>query len=222
MYKEFFNMIKKNSPNQAIVIDAVVGAGKTVYMEMLSKEMKIPCFQEPVQDNPILDRFYHDRKRYSFPLQIFFLNRRFRMLKEAAELGKPTLMDRSIYGDMIFAKRLYEEGNMDKDEYMLYCDLLINMLEHVEAPKLMIYLKIDTDSAIGRIQKRGRDYEQIVERAYWETLNREYESYFAEYNLSPLLVIEAAKYDIVENPKDKEEVLKIINQKLNEIESLKG
>lgn len=222
MYKEFFNMIKKNSPNQAIVIDAVVGAGKTVYMEMLSKEMKIPCFQEPVQDNPILDRFYHDRKRYSFPLQIFFLNRRFRMLKEAAELGKPTLMDRSIYGDMIFAKLLYEEGNMDKDEYMLYCDLLINMLEHVEAPKLMIYLKIDTDSAIGRIQKRGRDYEQIVERAYWETLSREYESYFAEYNLSPLLVIEAAKYDIVENPKDKEEVLKIINQKLNEIESLKG
>lgn len=217
MYKEFFNMIKKNNPNETIVIDAVVGAGKTVYMEMLSEEMKIPCFQEPVQDNPILDKFYHDRKRYSFPLQIFFLNRRFQMLKQASALGKPTLMDRSIYGDMIFAKLLYEEGNMDKDEYLLYRDLLTNMLDHVDAPKLMIYLKIDTDSAIERIRKRGRDYEQIVERAYWENLNREYESYFQEYNLSPLLVIDAAKYDIMENPNDKKEVIKIIKQKIVEI-----
>jgi deoxyadenosine/deoxycytidine kinase len=211
-------MIKKNCQNETIVIDAVVGAGKTVYVDILSKEMNIPCFHEPVQDNPILDKFYHDRKRYSFPLQIFFLNRRFQMLKQASELGKPTLMDRSIYGDMIFAKLLYEEGNMDKDEYNLYRELLVNMLDHVEAPKLMIYLKIDTDSAIGRIKKRGRDYEQIVEREYWEQLNREYENYFLEYNLSPLLVIDAAKYDIIANPKDKEDVFKIIRQKLDEID----
>jgi deoxyadenosine/deoxycytidine kinase len=210
-------MIKKNNPNETIVIDAVVGAGKSVYMEMLSEEMNIPCFREPVQDNPILDKFYHDRKRYSFPLQIFFLNRRFQMLKQASAIGKPTFMDRSIYGDMIFAKLLYEEGNMDKDEYLLYRDLLTNMLDHVAAPKLMIYLKIDTDSAIERIKKRGRDYEQIVERAYWENLNREYESYFSEYNLSPLLEIDAAKYDIVENPKDKKEVLDIIRKKITEI-----
>lgn len=221
MYKEFFNMIKKNKPNETIVIDAVVGAGKTVYMEMLSEEMKIPCFQEPVQDNPLLDKFYYDRKRYSFPLQIYFLNRRFEMLKQAAQLGKPTLMDRSIYGDMIFAKLLYDEGNMEKDEYLLYRDLLTNMLDHVEAPKLMIYLKIDTDSAIERIKKRGRDYEQIVEREYWERLNKEYEDYFSEYNLSPLLVIDAAKYDIVENPNDRKEVLQIIQQKIAEIDSSK-
>lgn len=214
-------MIKKNNPNETIVIDAVVGAGKSVYMEMLSEEMKIPCFKEPVQDNPILDKFYHDRKRYSFPLQIFFLNRRFEMLKQASEVGKPTLMDRSIYGDMIFAKLLHEEGNMDRDEYILYRDLLTNMLDHVEAPKLMIYLKIDTDSAIERIKKRGRDYEQIVERDYWEKLNREYESYFLEYNLSPLLVIDAAKYDIVENEKDKKEVLEIICNKIKELDSFK-
>lgn len=212
MYKEFFNMIKKNKPNETIVIDAVVGAGKTSYMEMLSEEMKIPCFQEPVQENPLLDKFYYDRKRYAFPLQIYFLNRRFEMLKQASESGEPSLMDRSIYGDMIFAKMLYEEGDMEKDEFILYRDLLTNMLDHVEAPKLMIYLKIDTDSAIERIKKRGRDYEQIVERDYWENLNKEYEDYFSNYNLSPLLVIEAAKYDIVENLKDREKVLQIIRQ----------
>lgn len=212
MYKEFFNMIKKNKPNETIIIDAVVGAGKTSYMEMLSEEMNIPCFQEPVQENPLLNKFYYDRKRYAFPLQIYFLNRRFEMLKQASEAGEPRLMDRSIYGDMIFAKLLYEEGNMEKDEFILYRDLLTNMLDHVQAPKLMIYLKIDTDSAIERIKKRGRDYEQIVERDYWENLNKEYEDYFSNYNLSPLLVIEAAKYDIVGNLKDREEVLHIIRQ----------
>lgn len=205
-------MIKKNKPNETIVIDAVVGAGKTSYMEMLSEEMKIPCFQEPVQENPLLDKFYYDRKRYAFPLQIYFLNRRFEMLKQASESGEPSLMDRSIYGDMIFAKMLYEEGDMEKDEFILYRDLLTNMLDHVEAPKLMIYLKIDTDSAIERIKKRGRDYEQIVERDYWENLNKEYEDYFSNYSLSPLLVIEAAKYDIVGNLKDREKVLQIIRQ----------
>lgn len=205
-------MIKKNKPNETIVIDAVVGAGKTSYMEMLSEEMKIPCFQEPVQENPLLDKFYYDRKRYAFPLQIYFLNRRFEMLKQASEAGEPSLMDRSIYGDMIFAKMLYEKGDMEKDEFILYRDLLTNMLDHVEAPKLMIYLKIDTDSAIERIKKRGRDYEQIVERDYWENLNKEYEDYFSNYNLSPLLVIEAAKYDIVGNLKDREKVLQIIRQ----------
>ena len=214
MYKEFFNMIKKNKPNETIVIDAVVGAGKTSYMEMLSEEMKIPCFQEPVQENPLLDKFYYDRKRYAFPLQIYFLNRRFEMLKQASEAGEPSLMDRSIYGDMIFAKMLYEEGDMEKDEFILYRDLLTNMLDHVEAPKLMIYLKIDTDSAIERIKKRGRDYEQIVERDYWENLNKEYEDYFSNYSLSPLLVIEAAKYDIVGNLKDREKVLQIIRQEM--------
>ncbi|SHM07205.1 Deoxyadenosine/deoxycytidine kinase [Anaerosporobacter mobilis DSM 15930] len=205
-------MIKKNKPNETIVIDAVVGAGKTSYMEMLSEEMKIPCFQEPVQENPLLDKFYYDRKRYAFPLQIYFLNRRFEMLKQASESGEPSLMDRSIYGDMIFAKMLYEKGDMEKDEFILYRDLLTNMLDHVEAPKLMIYLKIDTDSAIERIKKRGRDYEQIVERDYWENLNKEYEDYFSNYNLSPLLVIEAAKYDIVGNLKDREKVLQIIRE----------
>lgn len=212
MYKEFFNMIKKNKPNETIVIDAVVGAGKTSYMEMLSEEMKIPCFQEPVQENLLLDKFYYDRKRYAFPLQIYFLNRRFEMLKQASEAREPSLMDRSIYGDMIFAKMLYEKGDMEKDEFILYRDLLTNMLDHVEAPKLMIYLKIDTDSAIERIKKRGRDYEQIVERDYWENLNKEYEDYFSNYNLSSLLVIEAAKYDIVGNLKDREKVLQIIRE----------
>lgn len=214
-------MIKKNNPNETIVIDAVVGAGKTMYMEMLSEALNVPCFEEPVLNNPLLDKFYYDRKKYAFPLQIFFLNRRFEMLKKAAAEERSTIMDRSIYGDMIFAKLLHDEGNMGEDEFQLYRELLANMLDHVAAPKLMIYLKIDTDTAIARIQKRGRDYEQIVERAYWENLNKEYDAYFSAYNLSPLLIIDAAAYDIVENEADRRVVLQMILDKLKEVEENK-
>ncbi len=216
MYKEFFNMIKKNNPNELIIVDGVVGSGKTTFMNLLKEELSLPGFEEPVTDNPLLEKFYHDRKRYSFPLQVFFLNRRFRMLKDAGENLTASVMDRSIYGDVIFAKLLHEGGDMEKDEFDLYQELLVNMLDHIESPKLMIYLKCDVDTAISRIEKRGRDYEQIVERDYWERLNREYEDYFKEYNLSKLLVIDVKNYDLLENEKDRKEVMDLVKKTISE------
>ena len=216
MYKEFFNMIKKNNPNELIIVDGVVGSGKTTFMNLLKEELSLPGFEEPVTDNPLLEKFYHDRKRYSFPLQVFFLNRRFRMLKDAGENLTASVMDRSIYGDVIFAKLLHEGGDMEKDEFDLYQELLVNMLDHIESPKLMIYLKCDVDTAIRRIEKRGRDYEQIVERDYWERLNREYEDYFKEYNLSKLLVIDVKNYDLLENEKDRKEVMDLVKKTISE------
>ncbi len=216
MYKEFFNMIKKNNPNELIIVDGVVGSGKTTFMNLLKEELSLPGFEEPVTDNPLLEKFYHDRKRYSFPLQVFFLNRRFRMLKDAGENLTASVMDRSIYGDVIFAKLLHEGGDMEKDEFDLYQELLVNMLDHIESPKLMIYLKCDVDTAIRRIEKRGRDYEQIVERDYWERLNREYEDYFKEYNLSKLLVIDVKNYDLLENEKNRKEVMDLVKKAISE------
>lgn len=217
MYKEFFNMIKKNNPNELIIVDGVVGSGKTTFMNLLKEELSLPGFEEPVTDNPLLEKFYHDRKRYSFPLQVFFLNRRFRMLKDAGANLTASVMDRSIYGDVIFAKLLHEGGDMEKDEFDLYQELLINMLDHIESPKLMIYLKCDVDTAIRRIEKRGRDYEQIVERDYWERLNKEYEAYFKEYNLSKLLVIDVKNYDLLENEKDRKEVMNLVKKAITEL-----
>lgn len=209
MYKEFFKMIKKNRQNEMIIVDGVVGSGKTTLMNILREELKLDGFEEPVTDNPILGKFYHDRQRYAFPLQIFFLNRRFRVLKEAQEKNEACIMDRSIYGDVIFAKLLHDGGDMDKDEFSLYQDLLANMLDHIEAPRLMIYLHCDVDTAIERIRKRGRDYEQIVERDYWERLNSEYEEYFKAYDLSPILIIEAKDYDL-ESDEDRDKVVEMI------------
>lgn len=209
-------MIKKNNPNELIIVDGVVGSGKTTFMNLLKEELSLPGFEEPVTDNPLLEKFYHDRKRYSFPLQVFFLNRRFRMLKDAGENLTASVMDRSIYGDVIFAKLLHEGGDMEKDEFDLYQELLVNMLDHIESPKLMIYLKCDVDTAIRRIEKRGRDYEQIVERDYWERLNKEYEDYFKEYNLSKLLVIDVKNYDLLENEKDRKEVMDLVKKAISE------
>lgn len=222
-YKEMLKHVgdggnKAMEQNNSIIIDAVVGAGKSALMKLLEETRGFKSYPEPVINNPLLDAFYHDRQRYSFPLQIFFLNKRFKHIKEASHFGN-TIMDRSIYGDAIFSKLLHDNNEMSTVEFDLYCELLQNMLEHVQKPKLMIYLEISTDGAIKRINRRGRPYELIVEREYWEHLNNEYRSYFSQYDISPLLTINVDELDFVENEKDKAYVLSLIDNKLNEIEN---
>lgn len=198
-----------------ICIEGVVGVGKSSLMDVISKE-GYAQFEEPVVDNPILEKYYYDRKRWSFPLQVFFLNRRFEHIKEASKV-KNSVLDRSIYGDAIFARMLYLSEDMSKEEYALYEELLENMLEHVHRPKLMIYLECSVDVAMSRIEKRGRDYEQIVEREYWTQLNNEYRAYFDQYSLSPMLKINVDHLDFENNQDDQEYVLALFREKLNEI-----
>lgn len=220
-YKQFFDLILKTRRDEtimdSIIVDGPVGVGKTSLMEILIKEFGYQAFLEPVTDNPLLDKFYYDRKRYAFPLQIFFLNRRFAMLKEAVGV-KRSIMDRSIYGDVIFARLLNQGGDMDQEEYDLYEELLANMLEHVQAPKLMIYLQTSVDDMVRKIKKRGRAYEQVVEREYWENLDTEYEKYFQSYNISPILIINVEGLDFVGNEEHRQKVIKLIKDKLETLE----
>lgn len=201
-----------------IVIDGVVGAGKSTLANILVKERGLVLFEEPVVNNPILEKFYHARQRYSFSLQVFFLNQRFRHIKEASKLSHAVL-DRSIYGDVIFARMIHDSGEMTTEEFNLYIDLFENMIEHCKPPKLMVYLEISVDEAIQRIQKRGREYEQIVEREYWERLNRYYRDYFRQYSCSPLLKINVDRLDFENNESDRKYVLSLIDRKLSEIEN---
>lgn len=216
-YREILKNTMKDEVYDMIVIEGVVGVGKSSLMMILAQE-GYQMFEEPVIDNPILDKFYHDRTRYSFPLQVFFLNKRFEHIKKAKNVAK-AVMDRSIYGDAIFAKMLYLNGEMSEEEFAIYAELLQNMLEHVARPKLMVYLEIGVDEAMNRIRKRGRDYEQIVERAYWQKLNDEYTQYFNQYELSPMIKIPVDHLDFEANDADREEVLGLIRKKLKEIES---
>lgn len=124
------------------------------------------------------------------------------------------VMDRSIYGDVIFAKMLMESGEMSKEEFELYIELFENMLEHCHPPKLMVYLEVSVDEAINRINKRGRDYEKIVERDYWERLNKNYQEYFGQYSISPILKINVDNINFESNPEDREYIINLIKSHL--------
>ncbi|MBK2402974.1 deoxynucleoside kinase [Erysipelothrix rhusiopathiae] len=214
-YSDILNYVSRKEVYDMIVIEGVVGVGKSSLMRILGQE-GYEEFEEPVVDNPVLDKFYHDRCRYSFPLQVFFLNKRFEHIKQAKDVSK-AVMDRSIYGDAIFARMLNLSGEMSDEEFQIYSELLQNMLEHVHVPKLMVYLEISVDEAMNRIKKRGRDYELIVEREYWEKLNREYSNYFDNYDLSPMLKINVDHLDFENNEADRIYVLKLINEALLEL-----
>lgn len=214
-YTNFFKKakLKEDIMKGTICVDGVVGVGKSSLGNLLAERYNITIYNEPVVDNPILDKFYYDKKRWSFPLQIFFLNKRFKMIKNASKLDG-CVMDRSIYGDVIFSKMLVHDGHMTKEEFELYEELLYNMLEHVEKPRLMIYLETSVENAIKKIKKRGREYEQIVPYEYWEHLDKNYREYFENYNLSDIIKINVDEIDFVNNEKDREYIFKLIDEKL--------
>ena len=200
-----------------LIIEGVVGVGKSSLMNILVKE-GFTAFHEPVLDNPILDKFYQDRKRYAFPLQVYFLTKRFEHLQAAAKIPN-AVMDRSIYGDGIFALMHKEAGTMEAEEYGIYAQLHEVILEEVKKPTLLVYLQVSADVAMKRIQKRGRDYEQAVERNYWEKLNEKYEASFSTYHASAILTINVDHLDFEASVDDRLYILMRIREALA---SLKG
>ena len=187
-------------------IAGVVGVGKSSLTNLIWNKWKFVPFREPVFDNPLLDKFYYDKKRYAFPLQVFFLNKRFEMCKKSLEYGS-SVMDRSIIEDTIFAKMLRDSGDMDPYEYQIYRELFINMMEHVVQPDLMVYLKVQPEEAVRRIRKRGREYEVKNDTDYWYTLSQNYNEFFYDYNWSKLLTIDCDDLDFVNNQNDQDYIL---------------
>jgi deoxyadenosine/deoxycytidine kinase len=217
-YQQLLSQLRKSEGDgwKMITIDGVVGVGKTTLMDIMVKEFGYTPFIEPVVNNPILDKFYHDRERYSFPLQVFFLNERFKHIKDASKLDKAVL-DRSIYGDVIFAKMLRDNKEMSEEEFAIYVDLFHNMIQHCEPPALMIYLEISTEEAIRRIHKRGRTFEIETENAYWERLNKEYRNYFKAYDASPIVKVNVDNLDFENNPKDRAYMISLIREAMQSL-----
>ncbi len=178
-----------------IIIDGVVGAGKSTLSEKVSKKLNIPVFYELTNDTTtnLLEEFYKDKKRWSFTLQIHFLNERFRMIKEIHKNGGG-ILDRSIFGDRIFAQMLNEDGWMTNDEFETYSTLLDNMLQHAKKPDLLVYIDCDLDTAVERIGIRGREMEQSVDEVYWKRLNEKYTNWYHNYEISPKFSVEAKSY----------------------------
>lgn len=202
-----------------IVLAGMIGAGKSTYTTMISKELNSEAFYEAVEENPILEKFYEDPRRWAFSLQIFFLNTRFKSIKQALT-HKHNVLDRSIYEDALFTRINYEQGNMSEAEMVLYTDLLDNMMEEIKGmpkkgPDLLIYLRGSLDTHLDRIAKRGRPYEQVDLHPelldYYQTLHGQYDTWFNTYDKSPTLVINIDEVDI-ERPEDRAFVMKKIHE----------
>lgn len=204
-----------------IIFSGMIGSGKTTYTQRLADELGTQPFFESVEDNPILDRYYSDPDKYGFMLQIYFLNKRFRAIKDAYA-DDNNVLDRSIYEDQLFTYVNTLNGNISKEEYAIYVDLLDHMMDEIDAlpknaPDLLIYLDGPFDHILSNIEKRGRDYEQIdgePERlAYYKQLHTLYGEWFDDYDKSAKLRINASDYDINKD-EDWEAVFALIKEKM--------
>jgi deoxyadenosine/deoxycytidine kinase len=208
-----------NSESQKIKHIAIagnIGAGKTTLTTQLAKNFGwIPHFED-VADNPYLADFYHDMQRWSFNLQVYFLNSRYRQILDIQSGNKTIIQDRTIYEDAhIFAPNLHEMGLMGKRDFENYFSLFELMLKQVSPPDLLIYLKASIPTLVSHIHKRGRDYEGSISIDYLNKLNERYDAWIAGYNHGKLLIINADEIDFLNRPEDLGNVISQVQSQLH-------
>jgi len=192
-------------PWRYIVVEGVIGVGKTSLVKLLATRAQARVNLEVVEENPFLDRFYQNRAAYAFQTQIFFLLSRFR---QQQHLTQPELFQQVIISDYLFAKdRIFANLNLSDDELALYNQLASIMEDRILKPDLVVYLQAGTDLLMDRIQQRGRTFERGMDREYIESLNRAYNFFFHHYQDTPLLVVGADQLDYVGVPADLELLL---------------
>ncbi|MBY6036439.1 deoxynucleoside kinase [Fictibacillus nanhaiensis] len=205
----------------------MIGTGKSTYAEFFSNQLGSEIFYESVVDNPILPDYYKNPKRWAFPLQIYFLNTRFKTIRQA-RTSPDNVLDRSLYEDLIFAELNYDSGNMTQLELDTYKDLLETMMNEIDKmPKsrsdLLVYLDSDLDTVLDRIRQRGRSYEQIEENpellAYYKTLHGKYKEWIKAYDKTPVLMIDSDQYNIFQKS-DQAKIMTLVKDKLESLDSL--
>ena len=199
-----------------IAIAGNIGAGKTTLTKLLSKHYKFKKELEDVLKNPYLDDFYNQMERWSFNLQIYFLNSRFRQIKDIQKKGINVIQDRTIYEDSnIFAPNLHAMGLMTNRDYSNYSSLFELMENLVSPPDLLIYLRADISTLVGQIHKRGREYENSISIDYLSRLNERYEAWISTYKKGKLLVIDVDDLDFVKNQEDLGYIIDRIDSQIN-------
>jgi deoxyadenosine/deoxycytidine kinase len=207
-------MIKNKKPKH-IAIAGNIGAGKTTLTEMLAKHYRwIPQFED-VDHNPYLNDFYEDMPRWSFNLQIFFLNSRLNQLLEIHSGTETVIQDRTIYEDAhIFAPNLHEMGLMSKRDYNNYFQFFQTLKRMVQPPDLLIYLQASVPTLVGQIQKRGREYEENIRLDYLKRLNDLYNKWIEGYKEGSLLIVDVDKNKFPENEEHLGEIITRIDSQL--------
>lgn len=186
-----------------IAVSGNIGSGKTTLTEKLAKHYGWKAEFEAVENNPYLADFYEDMERWSFHLQIYFLNSRFNQINIIQNSDLSIIQDRTIYEDAyIFAANLYKSNLISQRDYDNYLTLFHSMISFVKAPDLLIYLKADVPKLVGQIEKRGRNYENSIRIDYLKNLNTHYEEWIANYDQGKLLIIDVNDMDFVANQED--------------------
>ena len=199
-----------------IAIAGNIGSGKTTLTSLLAKHFSWIPHYEDVDTNPYLNSFYEDMQRWSFNLQIYFLNSRFRQVIEIRNSGSSVIQDRTIYEDAyIFAPNLHAMSLMSTRDFDNYRSLFDLMSKFLQPPDLLIYLRAGVPTLVSQIQKRGRDYKNSIRIDYLKNLNDRYEAWISEYNLGKLLIIDADTLKVNENPEDLGQVIDSINAQLH-------
>jgi deoxyadenosine/deoxycytidine kinase len=199
-----------------IAIAGNIGAGKTTLTQLLAKHYKIEAQLEDVVDNPYLDDFYNEMERWSFNLQVYFLNSRFRQVVQIRKSGKNIIQDRTIYEDAnIFAPNLHAMGLMTNRDFDNYSSLFNLMESTVQSPDLLIYLRSSIPNLVNQIHKRGRDYENSISIDYLSRLNERYEAWIHGYEKGRLLIIDVDHLDFVEKAEDLGEIIEKIDSEIN-------
>jgi len=193
-----------------------IGAGKTTLTKLLAKHYKWEAQLEDVVDNPYLDDFYNQMERWSFNLQVYFLNSRFRQVLQIRQSGKDIIQDRTIYEDAhIFAPNLHAMGLMTNRDFENYKSLFDLMESLVKGPDVLIYLRSSIPNLVSQIHKRGRDYENSISIDYLSRLNERYEAWIHGYTKGKLLIIDVDNLNFVDNPEDLGDVINTIDAEIN-------
>lgn len=199
-----------------VAIAGNIGAGKTTLTKLLAKHYRWEAQYEDVLENPYLEDFYNKMERWSFNLQIYFLNSRFRQILQIRESGKKIIQDRTIYEDAhIFAPNLHAMGLMPNRDFENYKSLFDLMESVVQGPDLLIYLRSSIPNLVSQIHKRGREYENSISIDYLSRLNERYEAWVHNYDKGNLLVVDVDDINFVDNPEDLGSIITKIDAELH-------
>ncbi len=198
-----------------IAVAGNIGAGKTTLTNMLAAHYGWEKRLEPVVNNPYMEDYYSDIKRWSFAMEVFFLKERFRDVLEVAKADHTIIQDRSIFeGVYVFVENNYRQGNLSETDFKTYMELFDLMVRVTKYPDLLIYLRKSVPELVRQIQKRGREYEQTMQLEYLKGLNERYEDFIFRRYKGKVLVIESDGMDFEHNPADFGKIIDRIDAEL--------
>jgi len=182
-----------------IGISGLIGAGKSTLATALGKELNLPVYYEPVRDNAYLEDFYQDMKTYSFAMQIFLLNKRFKQQQQIVWQGAGGVQDRTIYEDSVFARMLRDSGTMDDRDFQTYMELFQNMANFMRKPNIIVHLDVTPEESYRRIQMRSRDCESAIPLEYLKALYQAYEVFIADIaRVIPVIKVDYSQFRTAE------------------------